>query len=355
MPKERYSYKQAGVSLAAADHVVQRISSSLRKTYGPRVLDRHGLFAGLFHLDYDEKLFRKNYRQPILVGCADGVGSKVLIATRMRRLNTVGIDLVAMNVNDLITTGAEPLFFLDYLAVQKLDPDQAAELVEGMANGCLQADCALLGGETAEMPDLYRRGEFDLAGFAVGVVERRRLIDPRRVSPGDVLIGLASDGLHSNGYALARKIFLKVAKMSLNDQVDEFNRSLGEELLQPTRIYVRPLLSVLAGYRRKRVVTAMAHITGGGLPGNLSRVLPPGCDAVVKLNSWPVPPVFNLLRRLGAAPSEMYSVFNMGIGYVLVVRPAFANAIMRRLRRLGETATRLGYVKRGGGRVELRK
>ena len=355
MAKKRYSYKQAGVSLAAADRLVRRISSALRKTYGPRVLDQHGLFAGLFRLDYDEKLFRKNYRRPVLVGCADGVGSKVLVAVRMGRLNTVGIDLVAMNVNDLLTTGAEPLFFLDYLAVPKLDPEQVADLVDGMARGCRQADCALLGGETAEMPDLYRRGEFDLAGFAVGVVEHHRLIDPRRVAPGDVLIGLASDGLHANGYALVRKLFFKVAKMSPRDHVDRFHRSLGDELLQPTRIYVKPVLAALARYRRKRVVSAMAHITGGGLPGNLSRILPADCDAVINLKSWSVPPVFNMLRRLGADSSEMYSVFNMGIGYVLVVRPTFANAIMRRLRRLGESACRLGYVRRGTGQVELRK
>jgi phosphoribosylformylglycinamidine cyclo-ligase len=354
MAQRPYSYKQAGVDLEAAEALVGRIAPLLRRTYGPRVLDRHGLFAGLFCLDYEERLFRRSYRQPVLVGCTDGVGSKVLVAAGMGRLDTVGIDLVAMSVNDLVTTGAEPLFFLDYLAVHKLDPEQVAKLVEGIAIGCERADCALLGGETAEMPDLYRRGEFDMAGFAVGVVDQPRLIDSRRVAPGDVLIGLGSDGLHANGYALARRVFLKRARIALRDHVDQFGHSLGDELLTPTRIYVRPVLKVLAGYRRKKVVSAMAHITGGGLPGNLARVLGDKCDAVVRLRSWEPPRVFGMLRRLGAKSAEMYSVFNMGIGFVLVVRPTFANAIMRRLRRLGESVYRIGYVKRGSGTVELR-
>lgn len=354
MAQRRLSYNRAGVDISANELMVQRIAHSLRRTYGPRVIDRHRGFAGLFRLDYNETLFRKNFRKPILVGCADGVGTKVLVAARLKRFDTVGIDLVAMSVNDLVTTGAEPLFFLDYLGLGRLDPERAANLVDGVARGCELAGCALLGGETAEMPDIYQRGEFDMVGFAVGVAEERRLIDAKRVSAGDVLIGLASNGIHSNGYTLVRKLFFEREKMSPDRHVEELGCNLGDELLKPTRIYVRPVLSVLSKYRRKRVVTGMAHITGGGLPGNVARILPGDCDAVIRLSRWKVPPVFKLMVRLGVSRAEMYRVFNMGIGFVLAVRPTFAGAIVERFRRLGETPYKLGYVRRGTGRVELR-
>ncbi|MBN2447233.1 MAG: phosphoribosylformylglycinamidine cyclo-ligase, partial [Phycisphaerae bacterium] len=289
------TYRAAGVDLEAADRVVDLLAPLVRRTYGPRVLASHGGFAGAFRLDYDERLFARNYREPVLLAATDGVGSKVLVSIEAGKYDTIGIDLVAMSVNDLLTCGAEPLFFLDYVAVHKLQPEHVAEIVSGVATGCEQAGCALIGGETAEMPDLYRAGHFDLAGFAVGVVERRKIMSPTQVQPGDVVIGLASDGLHSNGYNLARRVLLGDGRLPL----EESNRTLGEPLLdamlRPTRIYVRPVLDVLHHYRRRRAITGMAHITGGGLVGNLPRILPENCRIVVERGSWPIPPIFALL------------------------------------------------------------
>lgn len=347
------SYKDSGVDVRANTRWISTIQSAMSRTYGPRVCKtRHGGFAGLFRLDYDEQLFRRNYRRPVLVGCTDGVGTKLLLAIRMKRLSTIGIDLVAMNVNDVITSGAEPLFFLDYLAVHRLDPAILADVMAGVSNGCREAGCALIGGETAEMPDLYRRGEFDLAGFVVGVVEYGRVIDGSRVGRGDVLIGLPSSGVHSNGYSLVRRQISK-SRCRLDKVYDELGERLGDALLRPTRIYVSAVQAVLQAYPVKRVVTAMAHITGGGLQENLARVIPPRCDAVIKRSSWTPPPVFDFLRRLGASRAEMFKVFNMGIGYVLVVKPRFATGVMRTLRRAGECPIELGTVKRGGGRVRF--
>lgn len=347
------TYRAAGVDLDAADRMEDLIGPLVRRTYGPRVLPSHGAFAGLFRLDYAERLLRRNYRDPVLVGCTDGVGSKVLVAIRARRYDTVGIDLVAMNVNDLLCCGAEPLFFLDYIAVHKLQPEIVAELVSGVVAGCQEAGCALLGGETAEMPDLYRRRHFDLAGFAVGVVEAARMLQPRNVRPGDYLIGLLSNGLHSNGYALARKLLLD-CQPPLGDAA---TRNLGEPLLdallRPTRIYVRPVLDILRCYRRRPLVTGMAHITGGGLPANVPRMLPPNCDAVIRRGSWPVPPIFGLLEHQGVAEAEMYRVFNMGLGLVLAVRPRAVAAVERRLNRAATPAVVIGRVRRGHGHVEL--
>jgi len=347
------TYRAAGVDLDAADAMEDLIAPLVRRTYGPRVLPSHGAFAGMFRLDYGERLFARNYRDPVLVACTDGVGSKVLVAVQAGRYDTIGIDLVAMNVNDLICSGAEPLFFLDYIATHKLKPAQIAELVAGMVGGCEQAGCALLGGETAEMPDLYRRRHFDLAGFAVGVVERRRLMSRRHVRPGDVLIGLPSSGLHSNGYALARRVLLHHARLPLKEPVRALGEPLVDALLRPTRIYVRPVLQALRCYRRQRMITGLAHITGGGLPGNLPRILPDDCDAVVQRGAWPVPPIFGLIEHAGVAEEEMYRVFNMGIGFVLVVRPRSAGVVMRHLRRAGEEPVVIGRVRRGRGRVEL--
>ncbi len=252
------TYKEAGVDIHANTRWVSKIESAMRSTYGPRVpKDRHGGFAGMFRLDYDETLFRRNYKRPVLVGCTDGVGTKVLIAIEMNKLDTIGIDLVAMNVNDLITCGAEPLFFLDYLAVHKLDPDHLLQVIEGVAEGCRQAGCALLGGETAEMPDLYRKGDLDLAGFAVGVVERGRQIDGSRVEPGDIIVALPSSGIHSNGYTLVRKL-IERAGAKLDQHYDKLGETLGQAVLRPTRIYVGPVMSVLHDYPRKRVVAGMA-------------------------------------------------------------------------------------------------
>lgn len=348
------TYAAAGVNIDAADEAVERIGPLVRRTFGPRVVSDHGGFAGAVRLDYDQKLFQRNYREPVLVSCTDGVGSKVLIAAQMRRYSTVGIDLVAMSVNDLLTTGAEPLFFLDYLAVHKLDPAIVEQLVAGVAAGCEQSGCALLGGETAEMPDLYAPGHFDLAGFAVGVVERKRMLAVRNVRAGDDVIGLASSGLHSNGYALARRLLLKEARLKLTEKPRALGELLGEALLRPTRIYARSVLSVLHHYAARLPVTGMAHITGGGLPGNLPRVIPSNCDILLRRGSWSILPIFGLLEHHGVREEEMYRVFNMGIGYALIVRPKSTNAVMRLLERQGETPYVIGRVKTGRGRVELR-
>ena len=347
------TYRDAGVDLHAADALEDLIGPLVRRTYGPRVLDSHGAFAGMFRLDFSERLLARNYRDPVLVGCTDGVGSKVLVAIQARRYDTVGIDLVAMSVNDLLCCGAEPLFFLDYVAVHKLQPAIVAQIVSGVVAGCEQAGCALLGGETAEMPDLYRKRHFDLAGFAAGVVERRRMITPSLVQPGDHIVGLPSSGLHSNGYALARKLLLHNARLPLQEPVRALGEPLVDALLRPTRIYVRPVLDVLRHYRQRLLVTGLAHITGGGLPANLPRMLPPNCDAVLRQGAWPIPPIFGLLERLGVAEEEMYRVFNMGIGFALAVRPVSLRVVVRRLERAGEQPFVIGRVRRGSGRVEI--
>ncbi|MCA9291427.1 MAG: phosphoribosylformylglycinamidine cyclo-ligase [Phycisphaerales bacterium] len=349
------TYAAAGVDIEAGDAVVSLIKSTLKRTHGPRVIGRHGAFAGMFRLDYNEKLFKKNYRDPVLVACTDGVGTKVKIAADMQVYHTVGIDLVAMNVNDLVVQGAEPLFFLDYLGLHRVIPEQTAAMIEGVAKGCEIAGCALIGGECAEMPDVYAEGDFDMAGFAVGVVELSRAIDPMRVEAGDVVIGLASDGIHSNGYTLVRKI-VKKKRFRWDRVFAEFDgRTLGEELLRPTRIYAKPIVRLLHHYTVKKVVSGMAHITGGGVPGNVNRALPEHLDAKINLKSWTVPPVFEFLRRHGNVErDEMYRVFNMGIGYVLIVRPSFADSVVRQLNEFGEHATVLGDVVPGTGKVVLR-
>lgn len=350
------SYEQAGVNIDANDEMVERIQSSLASTFGPRVIALPGGFAGLFRLDYDERLFKKNYKNPVLVACTDGVGSKVQLAAKAKKFDTVGIDLVAMSVNDMLVIGAEPLFFLDYVALHKLEPALVAELVKGIAAGCRMADCALIGGETAEMPDTYRKGDFDLAGFAVGVVERDRTITGKKVRPGDVILGLRSSGLHSNGYTLARNICFKQARLKMNDVLDELDgTTVGETLLTPTRIYVQPIVKLLTKYRVKRVVHAMAHITGGGLVGNIPRVLPKDCNAVIKKSSWPMPKIFPFLQKAGPVEEdEMFRVFNMGIGYVLIVAPDFADSIGRNLQRWGEKVNRIGTITAGSGKVVLK-
>jgi len=345
------TYKKAGVDVDANARWVSAIAAAMRGTYGPRVpKSRHGLFAGLFRLDYDEQLFRRNYKKPMLVGCTDGVGTKVLLAIEMGRLDTIGVDLVAMNVNDLICCGGEPLFFLDYLAVHKLDPKHLLAVVEGIACGCNQSGCALLGGETAEMPDLYKKGHFDLAGFSVGVVELHKVIDGSRIKPRDVIIGLPSSGIHSNGYTLVRSL-VRQSGLSLDEEVDTLGEPLGDALLRPTRIYVQPVLSVLHAYKVKQVVTGMAHITGGGLKENIERVLPRKCNAVINRRSWTPPPVFPFLQKLGVARAEMFKVFNMGVGFVLIVKPAYVPRVMRILKQSAERPIIIGRIQRGGGRV----
>jgi phosphoribosylformylglycinamidine cyclo-ligase len=350
------SYEQSGVSIDANDRMVEQIYSAVAGTFGPRVIELPNGFAGLFRLDYDEKLFKRNYKTPVLVACTDGVGSKVQLAGKMKKFDTVGIDLVAMNVNDMLVLGAEPLFFLDYLAVHKLEPDMVTELVKGVAAGCRQAHCALIGGETAEMPDTYAAGDLDMAGFAVGVVERKKIITGRDIRRGDVILGLASSGLHSNGYTLARTICFKQAKLEITDMPDELDGAvLGDVLLEPTRIYVRSIVKLLSHYKVKRVVRGMAHITGGGLPGNVPRILPKDCNAVIKKSSWPAPKIFPFLQAKGPVEEEeMFRVFNMGIGFVLIVAEDFANSIAAKLRKSGEKVYKIGRIVTGTGKVVLK-
>ena len=331
-------YKKAGVDIDAGNEFVRRIRALVRSTFRPEVLTDIGGFGGLFRFD------PKKYKDPVLVSGTDGVGTKLKIASLLGRHDTVGIDLVAMCVNDVAVCGAEPLFFLDYMAVGKLTVRQAEAIIAGIVEGCRQAGCALIGGETAEMPGFYPDGEYDLAGFAVGVIERERLIDGSRVRPGDVVIGLASTGLHSNGYSLARRVLLEQAKMTLKEQVPGQSETLGEILLRPTRIYVRTIrVLVEAGEIR-----AIAHITGGGLTENLPRVLPEGCQAVITRKAWTPPPIFGLIQSRGhVGDDEMFRVFNMGAGLVLVVPPDRADTVLRSAEAQGDKAFRIGMIEKG--------
>ena len=351
------TYADSGVDIDAGDRAVAMMQAAVRRTHGPRVMGELGGFAGMFRLDFNEKLFKRNYREPVLVSCTDGVGTKVKMAADLGQIDQLGIDCVAMNVNDLVVQGAEPLFFLDYLGLHRQDPETTARIVAGIAQGCEIAGCALLGGECAEMPDIYAEGDFDVAGFAVGVVELDRATDPLRVQPEDVLIGLSSSGVHSNGFSLVRRI-IDHARLDLSRSYPELHdpqgRTLGEVLLEPTRIYSQTIVNVLRHYRVKKVVSTMAHITGGGIEGNLCRGLPSDVDAVVDTESWTVPPVFEFLQHHGAVETdEMYRVFNMGIGYVMAVRPAFVESVLKQVRKLGERATVIGEVVAGSGQIEL--
>ena len=337
------TYKDAGVNLDLYQESMSRLTKLLRGTYSPRVLPLDGGFAGLFQLDFDSPLFRRSYVDPVLVACTDGVGTKLKVATTVGKHDTVGIDLVAMSVNDAICCGAEPLLFLDYVAMSADDPELLEQIVKGVSQGCRTADCALLGGETAIMPDLYAPGDYDLAGFCVGVVEKGQLIDGRNIAPGDCILGVASSGLHSNGYSLVRKVVFEMAGLRPEDDC-EFGR-VGDLLLEPTRIYVRSLRHVLRHYKRKSVVRGIAHITGGGLHENLTRILPVGVEAHIEPGSWPVPPVFPWLQRLGNIDDEeMHRVFNMGLGLVLVVSQYSANKICRLLAESHVESWQIGHI-----------
>ena len=341
------TYKDAGVDIETKGRFTDSIQALMRRTYGPRVIDLPDGFAGLCSLKADGLLARR-YRNPVLAACTDGVGTKLKIAFLMDKHDTVGIDLVAMSVNDLLMTGAEPLYFLDYIAIGKLDSRKLTQIVQGVSEGCVQANCALIGGETAEMSGFYQDGEYDLAGFATGVVERGRVVDGKRIRPRDVVIGLASSGIHSNGYTLVRKTFIERAGMSVDQHVPEFGCPLGEELLRPTRIYAAAVMGVLGHYRVKHVVHGMANITGGGLPDNIERILPKRCQVRIKKGSWPIPPVFQMLQRLGEVPAdEMLHVFNMGVGMVFIVPPFNVDPVMRILKRQGQAAWIIGDVKQG--------
>jgi phosphoribosylformylglycinamidine cyclo-ligase len=340
------TYKDSGVDLDVYRESMARLPRLLHSTYTPRVLPLDGGFAGLFQLDFDSPLFARSYREPVLVACSDGVGTKIKVAQAAGVFNTVGIDLVAMCVNDALCCGAEPLFFLDYVAMGRDDPDRLTELVSGVAAGCRESDCALLGGETAIMPDVYAADDFDLAGFCVGVVEKSRLIDGQEIAPGDLIIGIASSGLHSNGFSLVRKIVFKLHNMPLDQHVDALQQTVGQALLTATKIYVRPVRMILRHYRVKSVVHGIAHITGGGLQENLDRIVPAGLRACLNAQGWAVPPVFSGLAELGSVDAdEMARVFNMGIGLVLVVSPYFAESIRGQLSDHGLESWIIGEMK----------
>ncbi|HJU03962.1 MAG TPA: phosphoribosylformylglycinamidine cyclo-ligase [Nitrospiraceae bacterium] len=329
------TYKHAGVDIEAGNELVRRITPLVRSTFRPEVLTDLGGFGGLFRFQ------ASRYTDPVLVSGTDGVGTKLKIAFLMDKHDTVGIDLVAMCVNDIAVSGAEPLFFLDYLATGKLAVPKAEAIVKGIAEGCRQAGCALIGGETAEMPSFYPDGEYDLAGFAVGVVDRPKIIDGRDIQPGDAVIGLASTGLHSNGYALARRVLLEDAGLAIDSRLSGLDGSLGETLLAPTRIYAKQILALAADVHIKGI----AHITGGGLTENLPRVLPKDCSARLRRGSWPVPQIFTMLKqRGGIQDDEMHRVFNMGIGLVLIASPDHATALIAHAAELGDQAHRIGEI-----------
>jgi phosphoribosylformylglycinamidine cyclo-ligase len=332
------AYKQAGVDISAGNEAVELMKTHVKRTLRPEVMMGLGGFGALFRMDASK------YERPILVSGTDGVGTKLKIAFALDRHDTIGVDAVAMCVNDVVVQGAEPLFFLDYLACDKVIPAKIEAIVKGIADGCEQAGCALIGGETAEMPGMYSEGEYDIAGFTVGVVDEKNLIDGSRVQPGDVLVGIRASGLHSNGFSLVRKVLLADRAMSLHEHVDELGKTLGEELLTPTRIYVKTILALLAKYD----VKAIAHITGGGFTENIPRVLPAGVQAEIECGSWPVHPIFELVRELGGVSmADMFRTFNMGIGMVLAVSADQAGAVMQTLAELNEEAYLIGRVSAG--------
>ena len=330
------SYRDAGVDIDAGDALVEAIKPFAKRTMREGVLGGIGGFGALFEIS-------KKYKEPVLVSGTDGVGTKLKLAFHLNRHDTVGIDLVAMSANDILVQGAEPLFFLDYFACGKLDVKTATDVVKGVALGCEQAGCALIGGETAEMPSMYPDGEYDLAGFAVGAVEKSKLINGTTIVPGDVVLGLASSGIHSNGFSLVRKI-IEVANPDLNADLD--GRSLADALMAPTRIYVKPLLALMDSMQ----VKGMAHITGGGLVENIPRVLQKHLTAVLKKEAWPMPPLFSWLQKHGnVADSEMHRVFNCGIGMVVIVSRENADAAMAQLKSAGETVYRIGEIRQRTG------
>jgi phosphoribosylformylglycinamidine cyclo-ligase len=336
--KKSLTYKKAGVDIDEGDRFVDLITPLVRKTFRPEVLADIGSFGALFKVD------TKRYRNPVLVSGTDGVGTKLKVAFMADKHDTVGMDLVAMCVNDILTSGADPLFFLDYFATGKLTPEKAAEVVKGITAGCIESGCALIGGETAEMPGFYEKGEYDLSGFAVGAVDEDKIVDGSRIRTDDVLIGIVSNGLHSNGYSLVRKIFFELKKMKIGKYVPELGRSLGEELLRPTAIYVGAYSAL-----RKRVhIKGMAHITGGGIPGNLPRILPKGIAAVVEETSWPQQAIFPLIERLGSVPHrDMRRTFNMGIGMIIVVEGNKQKRAIDILKKSGYDAYPIGGIEKG--------
>ena len=355
MPKQPGAYSRAGVDIHLGNRLKSTLPKLLAATHRPGVLGKVGGFGGLFALD------TRRYRKPVLVSSVDGVGTKLKVAFAVGRHDTVGRDLVNHCVNDIVVLGAEPLFFLDYLGTGKLDPAVFNDIVRGFAAGCVENGCALIGGETAQMPGFYRPGEYDLSGTIVGVVERSRMLDgPQSIELGDVVLGLASNGLHTNGYSLARQICFERLRLDPSDPVPELGGTIGDELLKVHTSYGRIILRLLKRYNgdkppRQRPIKALAHITGGGFVDNLPRVLPPRCDVRIHRGSWVIPPIFPWLQRHGrVSEAEMYRVFNMGVGMAALVRAEHAATLLRALGRLGQPAWLIGEVMAGTGRVLLR-
>ncbi len=343
----KLTYKKSGVDINKGNRLVDIIKPMARSTFKPHVINDIGSFGAFCKLDISK------HKNPVLVSSTDGVGTKLKIAFMLNKHDTVGIDLVGMCVNDILTSGAQPLFFLDYFASGKLSTIKAASVIKGIARGCKMADCSLIGGETAEMPGFYAKGEYDLSGFAVGVVDGKAIINGSEIKNRDVLIGLASNGLHSNGYSLVRKLFFDIKKYGPKKHIKELGCSIGEELLRPTKIYVKSILKIIRSFRIKGI----AHITGGGLTENLPRILPQkaGLKFVIEKGSWPVHSIFNLVQTMGAVPEkEMFKTFNMGIGMVLVVNQADSKKTIKRLEQLGEKAFIIGQVEKGNRVVEYK-
>lgn len=333
--KGRISYRDAGVDIEVANSFVERIKPIVKATARQEVVSPIGGFGGLFNLDVSR------FRKPILVSSTDGVGTKLNIAHLMDKHDTIGIDLVAMSVNDIIVQGAEPLFFLDYLATGRIDQDRHVQIIQGIATGCREAGCALIGGETAEMPGFYQDNQYDLAGFAVGIVDEDKLIDGSYIRAGDQIIGLSSSGMHSNGYSLARKILFDEGKLRVDSTLDGLEGTLGEELLKPTRIYVKSVLNLIKNFSIKGIV----HITGGGFIDNIPRIIPLSCRALIQDKSWDIPNIFKIMEDMGNVDTrEMYRVFNMGVGLILIVNEKDVHDIIHHLSMLGEKAFHIGCV-----------
>lgn len=336
------AYKQAGVDIAAGNEAVERMKKHVKTTFRPEVLTDLGGFGALFGLNKDK------YEEPVLVSGTDGVGTKLKIAFAMDKHDTIGIDAVAMCVNDIVVQGAEPLFFLDYLACDKVIPEKIEAIVKGISDGCVQSGCALIGGETAEMPGMYSEGEYDIAGFTVGIVDKKKIIDGSTIRPGDVVLGLASSGVHSNGFSLVRKLLLEDKGYTLHDTIDELGGRLGDTLLVPTKLYVKPVLAVL----EEVSIKGMAHITGGGFLENIPRVLPEGVNVEIDYGSWPILPIFQLMQREGGiSNNDMFRTFNMGIGMVVIVAEEQATRAAELFAQYGEKAYTLGRVTTGERKV----
>jgi phosphoribosylformylglycinamidine cyclo-ligase len=336
------TYKKSGVDIKKGARFVDLIRPLIRTTYSRGVLGDVGSFGAFFRVDTSK------YKQPVLVSSTDGVGTKLKVAFMLNRHDTVGIDLVAMCVNDILTSGARPLFFLDYLATGRLSISQSAEIIKGIVEGCRAAGCALIGGETAEMPGFYNRGEYDLSGFAVGIVEKKEIIDGTTIKAGDLILGLSSNGLHSNGYSLVRRLFFDIKGYSPKKRLKGLGCTIGEELLRPTRIYVKSVLRVIRSFR----IRGIAHITGGGITENLPRIMPEGLQAVIKRGTWPVHSIFRIIQEMGDIDEEeMFRTFNMGIGLILVVRKGDVTGVRKSLTHSGEEVFLIGEIEEGKGGV----